>query len=87
MSDILSITYGGGNVVAQSDTVNDPNGPFQAFSVNTAAGLVKLTTQDGSVLTLYCNLGVIYPHAFTRIWSSVTTATGIVGHRSSSPGI
>lgn len=87
MGSILSISYKGGSAVAQSDTVNDVNGPFQALEATTASGLVKVTTQDGSVLTVYLTQGLIKPLYVVRVWSSVTTATAIVGYRAASPEI
>ena len=87
MGSILSISYKGGGAVTASDTANDPNGPFQSIEATTASGLVKVTTQDGSVMTVYLAQGLIKPLYVVRVWSSVTTATGIVGYRAASPEI
>lgn len=80
MSDIRAISYQGGAAVTQSDTAADPNGPFAGLSCNTAAGLAKVTCVDGSTITIYLTLGLLFPQEVTRVWSSVTAATGIVGH-------
>jgi len=80
MSDIRSISYAGGSPVTQSDTAADPAGPFASLVATTAAGVAKVTCIDGSVLTIYLLQGSIYPLEVTRVWASVTTATGILGH-------
>ena len=79
MSTIAAITYEDAIAVTPSDTVADPSGPFAGFYVG-AAGTVKLTTIRGTTATLLnCQAGIIYPIAFSRIWSSVTGATSILG--------
>ena len=78
MSDIRSITYEGMANVTTSDTVADPAGPFAGFMCD-VAGIVKFTTLRGDTQTRTVNAGVIYPIAITRVWASVTTATGIAG--------
>jgi hypothetical protein len=80
MSDIRSISYQGGTSVTQSDTTADPNGPFAAIEATSASGSVKITTVDGSVMTVYLAQGLIKPIEVTRVWSTGTTATGIVGY-------
>lgn len=79
MSDIRSVTYHGAYAVTESDTAADPKGPFSGLQATTAAGLAKVTCLDGSVATVYLPLGLIMPLAVSRVWSSVTAATGIVG--------
>ena len=81
MSDIGAITYTNAVAVSQSDTVNDAAGPFAGLQATTAAGLAKVTTLGGGVVTIYLPLGAIVPLAVYRVWSSVTAATGIVGFR------
>ncbi len=78
MSDIRSVTYHGAYAVTESDTAADPKGPFSGLQATTAAGLAKVTCLDGSVATIYLPLGTT-PIAVSRVWSSVTAATGIVG--------
>ena len=79
MSDISAQTYMGARAVSQSDTVSDTNGPFVALQATTAAGLVKITTAIGDVATIYLPLGVPINMNVIQVWTSVTTATGIVG--------
>lgn len=78
-SNIMAITYEDAIAVTASDTVADPSGPFAGFYVG-VAGTVKLTTVRGTAATfLNCQAGVVYTVACSRIWSSVTTATNILG--------
>ena len=79
-SDIRSISYQGGAAVTQSDATNDPAGPFAAIEATTASGSVKVTAIDGSIMTLYLPQGLIKPLEVLRVWSTGTTATGIVGY-------
>ena len=78
MSSIQSITYEDVTAVTQSDTVADPAGPFAGFFAS-VAGIVQIQTIRGRTVTLTINAGLIYPIAITRVWNSVTTATGIFG--------
>lgn len=75
----------GGAAVTPSDSVADPAGPFRALYIG-AAGTVKLTTADGSVLVLpNVGAGTILPVAFTRVWSTgttvVTPASNLIGFK------
>ena len=79
MSDIRAVTYEKAVAVTTSDTVADPAGPFAGLHATTAAGLAKVTTVNGDVVTLYLLLGTVLNVAVQRVWTSVTTATGIVG--------
>lgn len=79
MSDIGAVTYKGGHAVTPSDTTADTNGPFDALLATTAAGTAKVTSVDGSVLTVYLALGIPMEIACTRVWSTGTAATGITG--------
>jgi hypothetical protein len=82
MSNIMAITYEGAAAVTQSDATADPAGPFAAFYVGTTGGNVKVTTIDGSTVTLAGTLiGQIYPIAITRVWSTGTAASNILGLR------
>jgi len=79
VSSISAITYEGGATVTQSDTVADPAGPFAGIFTG-AGGTIKLTTTRNQTLT-FTNLpaGVILPVATQRVWTSVTTATNMLG--------
>lgn len=64
--------------VTPSDTVNLPN-PIRGFMV-AAAGNVKVTMLDGTVGTYPgCAVGAQYAGMIMRVWSTGTTAAGIVG--------
>ena len=79
MSNICAVTYKGGHAVTESDITADANGPFDGLQATTAAGVAKVTCADGSVLTVYLTLGGVCPIAVTRVWSTTTAATGIIG--------
>lgn len=81
MSDLGAVTYKGGAAVTPSDTTKDPNGPFEAFEATGASGLAKVTCLDGSTMTVYLVLGFPKKLAISRVWSSVTAATNIVGYK------
>lgn len=49
----------------------------RALNVNTS-GTVRLTTIGGTTATVQIAAGVAFPIRTTRIWSTGTTATGIV---------
>lgn len=49
-------------------------------AINVAsAGFVRVTTKEGDTGTVYVAEGGVFPIRATRIWSTGTTATGIVG--------
>lgn len=83
MSNVLAITYEDSVPVTQSDGTDDPAGPFAGFFTG-SGGTVKVTTQRGSTRTL-TNLpaGVIMPMVIVRVWSTTTTATGVLGMHAS----
>jgi hypothetical protein len=81
MSDILSITYDGAAAVSPSDTVNDPAGPYAAFHTGSGGTIRVLTIAAEDTTLVSIPAGVIYPLAIKRVFSSTTTATGIVGLR------
>lgn len=84
MSDIRAIAFAGGAAVTQSDTTADTAGPFAGIEATAASGLAKVTTVDGSVITVYLTQGLIKPIEVTRVWSSVTAGgLSIVGYYSS----
>ncbi len=65
--------------VTQSDTVNDPNGPFEALYTG-SGGTIKYTDPQGHVVgPTSVAAGVVLPLACIRVWSSVTNATGMLG--------
>jgi hypothetical protein len=79
MSDVGAVTYDDGVAVTPSDTVADPNGPFAAFATGTG-GNIKVQTAKGNALVLSsCAAGIIMPMLITRVWSTGTAATGVVG--------
>ena len=78
MASIQAITYEGVVAATQSDTTADPAGPFAGFFAS-VAGVVKIQTLRNDTVTLTILAGVIYPIAITRIWSSVTAASGLFG--------
>lgn len=48
-------------------------------AINVAgSGTVKVTTTKGQTVTLYIAAGIAFPVRVSRIWSTDTTATGIV---------
>lgn len=72
-SDLVAVT--------KSDTVADPGGPFRGILIG-VAGIVKLTTNAGTTVTLPSGAlaaGIIHPIRFTRVWNGTTTATDIYG--------
>jgi len=60
------------------DDANDLNFVTRSLNV-TGGGTVKVTMADGSVGTLYISDGGAKPVRVVRVWSTGTTATGIVG--------
>jgi hypothetical protein len=53
--------------------------PVVSRALNVATtGAVRVTTVDGSVATVQIAAGVAFPVRATRVWSTGTTATGIV---------
>ncbi len=79
MSDIGAQTFMGARAVTQSDTTADPAGPFVSLQATTSAGLAQVSTGLGDQVTIYLPLGVPINLNVTRVWQSVTAATGIVG--------
>jgi hypothetical protein len=78
MSTIGAITYEAAYTPTQSDTVNDPKGPFAAFICG-ATGDVKITTLGNqNVVVPQCQVGKIYTIAHKRVWSTGTGPTTIL---------
>lgn len=74
--DVDSPATGGFDVTPNDST--DLSVATRAIAV-LVSGNVKVTTIDGSVLTVYIAAGGPLPLRVTRIWATGTTATGIVG--------
>jgi hypothetical protein len=78
----VQLTYSGfftGRAITPSDSADIPNGMIRGFYV-AVAGDVKCTMGDGAVCTWPAlSAGVPHPIQAKRIWSTGTTATGIVG--------
>lgn len=68
----------GGFAITTSDSTDLP--ARTRGLIVTAAGDVKVTFYDGTTVTLPALVaGVIHPVCVRRVWSTSTTATGIVG--------
>lgn len=53
--------------------------PLASRAVNVAtSGTIRVTTTQGDVATIFVAAGVAFPVRASRIWSTDTTATGIV---------
>ena len=53
--------------------------PQTCRALNVAgAGVIRLTTANGSVATVYVAAGIAFPVRARRVWATNTTATGIV---------
>lgn len=61
------------NVVAASDTVADPNGPFFALYVGAAGNITLQTLADKTVLLTAVPIGILRVGC-TRVWSTGTAA-------------
>ena len=79
MSDIYALTYEDQVAVTASDTVADPNGPFAGFYVGGSGTVRFLNARNRDVTLTGCQAGTIYPFPFIRVFSSTTSATGIMG--------
>ena len=80
MSDLYSITYEDAIAVTASDSTNDPAGPFVGFFTGSGGTIRFATYKTGRDVTM-TNLpaGVIVPVPIRRVYSSTTTATGVLG--------
>ena len=52
--------------------------PCRALHVKTTSGLVKVTTVDGTTATVYIAQGQVFPIRARVVWSTGTTAIGVV---------
>lgn len=78
MSNILAVTYEAAFTPTQSNTVDDPAGPFAAFYVG-VTGDVKVTTLSGQdVVFKNVQQGTGIPVAHRRVWVTGTTASSIL---------
>lgn len=78
ISNILAVTYESAFTPVKSDSTDDANGPFAAFYVGTT-GDVKVHTlsgQDATFVGVPAGTGI--PIAHTRVWSTGTTAGGVL---------
>lgn len=79
MSNILAITYDNAIAVTQSDTIDDPSGPFAGFHTG-SGGTIRVLTIKGNDVTLgSLPAGVVYTLAIRRVFSSTTSASGVFG--------
>jgi hypothetical protein len=85
MSDIASVTYADAVAVAESDTTADPKGPFAGLYTG-SGGDIKVTTLRGtSVVLAGTAAGIVIPIAVSRVWSTGTVATSVLGLKSMAP--
>lgn len=61
----------------QSDTVDQPDGPYRAINV-AGEGIVRVTQLDDTTVDVYVAAGIWFGQWLKRVHSSGTTATGIV---------
>jgi hypothetical protein len=82
MSDIRAVTYEHAFSVTESDTVNDPSGPFAALQCTAVGGTAKVHTTGGEDVTVYLGIGQVLNLAVVRVWSTGTTSgLNLVGFR------
>lgn len=79
----MSAAWGaqGAAVISPSDGT-DLTTPLRGISF-ASAGALKLTMIDNSVVTIPSGAlvaGIIHPMVIKRVWSTGTTATGLVGY-------
>ncbi len=65
----------GGDTVVPNDSLDLPT-PSRALNVG-VAGDVRVTTEDGSVVTVNIAAGVVFPIRAVRVWATGTTADSI----------
>lgn len=80
MSDLNAVTYEGAIQTTQSDSTNDPAGPFAAIQNTGASGTCKILTVRGTTVTIYMLQGVIYPIATLRVFNTGGLSTVIGFH-------
>jgi hypothetical protein len=78
MSNILAITYEDAVAITASDATADPAGPFAGIYTG-SGGDIKITTRSGAVVLKSTPAGVIMPLWCSRVWSTGTAATNVLG--------
>ncbi|MFA5262201.1 MAG: hypothetical protein WC378_00135 [Opitutaceae bacterium] len=66
-------------VGAEEVTPSDTTAVLYRGLLATVAGVIKVTMWDDTVVSVPVLAGVIYPLLVKLVWSTGTTATGIVG--------
>jgi hypothetical protein len=82
MSDLGAVSYATGVAVTPSDSEADPAGPFFGFysGVPGSSPSIKVTTVTGDTVVFASPAaGIVIPLAISRVWSTGTTNTGIIG--------
>jgi hypothetical protein len=79
MSDIRSVTFEDAVGVVQSDTADDPNGPFAGFYVGVAGDVRAVTVRGRIALLKGCKVGRKISLAIRRVLVTGTTAQQILG--------
>jgi hypothetical protein len=74
----VSNEYSGGLAITPSDSA-DLSQPVRCLQGTTATGYIKVTLIDGTTVTFYAYQTLMYPMLVKRVWSTGTTATGIIG--------
>ena len=80
MSDLWASTYDRPGVVTESDSANDPAGPFAGLLVS-VAGTLKVTPLNGAAIAFTVVAGQYVRFPVVRVWSTGTSATviGLIG--------
>lgn len=76
--EIIPAKSGATIASVKSDTVELAKGPCRAIHCNTAGNIVGILEDDSATLTFTLIAGLTYSYAFKHIYSTSTTATGIV---------
>lgn len=79
MSLIAEITYEGAVAPTNSDTVADPHGPFAGLYVGVAGDVTVQTLRNQTALFKSVPAGTTLRIAFTRVWSTGTAASSLLG--------
>ena len=76
---ISNITYEGAITPTNSDTTADPHGPFAAIYVGVTGTVVVQTLRNQTATFVGVPAGSVLRIACTRVWSTGTTATSLLG--------
>jgi hypothetical protein len=79
MSGVNEITYEDAVIPTNSDAMADPAGPFAALYVGVAGNVKLQTLRNNAVVFVGVPAGSTLRVAFTRVWSTGTTATSLLG--------